>query len=511
MSSPNDEAPDDAPRPAARTAARGTRGRDASEATPQTAKARGKAEEADSKTEKEELSPNAPAVKPGVKARSPLLRYGFYAVWIIALPGLIGVQLVSLLEPPSDGTPVSVLRTLVGEQKIPAGILFFTLIAIVLYRMRFRLPLADFCGIGGRRDVPVAAQARFEESVILLEEARRILKAKRKEIAKELLVVEREELEAGLSTLEQCIVEVPFRQAAFEKAQANATRLVGEHLARWRKGEIREYAESIAIAIMVALVLRGLVVEAFKIPSGSMIPTLLVGDHIFVNKFAYGPLLPFSEKRVFEDLPPNRGDVMVFKYPENPEQDFIKRVIAIPGDTLAVVDGRPIINGWPVPNCHVGPFKQEGDREGKNTQQLYVEFLNDHPYLALLRAPVPDQVCETNADCPRETNCYYGLCGRDGKEYQVKAGEVWVLGDARDNSHDSRSWNRGNGAGVPFDNIKGRAMFVFATFGPSSNMFDRFLVDVMGKPRLPVSNAFHQPALEKCLREMPKVTAPPAR
>lgn len=442
-----------------------------------------------------------PSARPEViprRSAHPVWRFLFHLFWVVLLPAVVAVQLVALLDPPNDGTPVGVLRTLVGEQKIPFGILFYTVLAIVLYRWRNRLPFAERCGVGGRRDIPENLQGKFEEASALLDEARRILRARRKEIAKELLPREQEEVYAGLSNLDASLNQEPFRAPDFEKAHTNASRVVGEHLARWRKGEIREYAESIAIAIGVALLLRGLVVQAFKIPSGSMIPTLLVGDHIFVNKIAY-----------FESLPPDRADVMVFQFPENPEQDFIKRAIAIPGDTLAVVDGRPIINGWPVPHCHVGAFRPEGDRDIRNPQQLYVEYLNEHAYLTLLRSPVPEETCETNADCPRDTSCYYGLCGRDGKEYKVKADEVWVLGDARDNSHDSRSWNRGNGAGVPFENIRGRAMFVFATFGSNGSMFDRMGVDVMGRPRLPGSHASLQPALEKCLKDVPKQTQPP--
>ena len=105
-----------------------------------------------------------------------------------------------------------------------------------------------------------------------------------------------------------------------------------------------------------AMALRAFVVEAFKIPSGSMIPTLQVGDHIFVNKFTYGPAIPWTHKRVWNGMPPSRGDVMVFAFPEHPEQDFIKRVIAVPGDRLEARGGHPIINGWEVPSCRVGPY-----------------------------------------------------------------------------------------------------------------------------------------------------------
>jgi len=103
------------------------------------------------------------------------------------------------------------------------------------------------------------------------------------------------------------------------------------YLSSWRKSELREYAESIGIAVAVALLLRAFVVEAFKIPSPSMVPTLQVGDHIFVNKSAYGPMIPFTNTRLLSRLPPHYGDVIVFQFPERPEQDFIKRVVALPG------------------------------------------------------------------------------------------------------------------------------------------------------------------------------------
>src|SRR5207249_5880382 len=115
------------------------------------------------------------------------------------------------------------------------------------------------------------------------------------------------------------------------------------------KSTFREYAEAIIMALVLALFIRTFIVQAFKIPSGSMIPTLQVGDHIFVNKFTYGPAIPWTKKRFWTAMPPRRGDVMVFAFPEHPEQDFIKRVIVIPGDKLEAKNGHPWINGWEVP------------------------------------------------------------------------------------------------------------------------------------------------------------------
>ncbi len=444
----------------------------------------------------------ATPVPPGARR---LQRYAFYGVWLFGLPLALSLAAVWLLTPPPGAGDVGSLRIMVAEQRIPATIIFFTLFAAVVWRMRHELPFAAAAGVGGRRDVPLRLRARFDEALGLLDEARRILRLHRKEVEKELTSDERERVRQGLDELEASLHDGVFQPPRFEAAYARADRLVGEHLARWRKGEIREYAESIAIAVGVALLLRAFVVEAFKIPSGSMIPTLMVGDHIFVNKFAYGPLVPWTETRLVTRLPPERGDVIVFKFPEKPEQDFIKRVVAIPGDELVAVDGRPVINGWVVPHCHVGTFVDEG-----RSSELYVEYLHGRALFALFDNPPSDERCETSRDCSSGLACYAGVCGFSKQgPFTVREREVWVMGDNRNNSHDSRSWRGNLGAGVPFDYIKGRAMFVFATFGASGAFTERLLVDVMGRPQLPASQARLQPALDKCLREMPENTTPP--
>lgn len=449
----------------------------------------------------------SPPSRRGEPREFRVFRYIFYFVWIFALPFALAVANVWLLTPALGSPPAGGLREFVREQQIPAGIILFTLFAMTLWRFRHDLPLAAAIGVGGRRDVPASARGRFEDAAGLLEEAGHIVRSRKREIERELTSAEREQVAQSLAALERTLEADRFDANEFDAAYARADRVVGEHLSRWRKGEMREYAESIGIAVAVALILRAFVVEAFKIPSGSMIPTLMVGDHIFVNKFTYGPLVPWTDKRLLARMPPQRGDVMVFKYPENKEQDFIKRVIATPGDVLEAIEGRPVVNGWLVPHCYVGPYRYEG-----RSAELYVEFLEDKSYLTLFDGKTDDQHCSTNDDCGAGLACRTDICGVLEGPFHVAADEAWVMGDNRDNSHDSRRWRGGLGAGVPFENIKGRAMFVWMSFGAGGGIAqDRIFVSVVGRPTLTTAQDSLQPALDRCMRERPPValTTPP--
>jgi len=438
------------------------------------------------------------------------MRFVFYFFWVFAVPFALAIANVWLLTPAPGSVNAGALRVAVADQQIPAAIIFFTIFAMIVWRFRYELPLAAAVGVGGRRDVPASVRSRFEDAAALLEEARRILRAHHREVERELTSGERDALAQALAALERTMTGERFDAPDFDAAHARADRLVGEHLARWRKGELREYAESIGIAVAVALMLRAFVVEAFKIPSGSMIPTLMIGDHIFVNKFTYGPLIPWTDKHLFSHFPPARADVMVFKFPENMEQDFIKRVIALPGDTLEAVNGRPVINGWLAPHCYVGQFHYE-----HRTSEAYVEYLGDKSFLTLFDANTDEQTCSGADDCSAPGYvCRSGICGLHQGPWKVAPGEVWVMGDNRNNSHDSRMWRGGLGAGVPFENIKGRAMFVWMSFRPAQDgggiASDRLLVNVLGHPKVPADQETTLgPALEKCLRERPAQTTPP--
>jgi signal peptidase I len=180
-----------------------------------------------------------------------------------------------------------------------------------------------------------------------------------------------------------------------------------------KKHIVREYAESIIVAIILALIIRTFIVQAFKIPSGSMEDTLAIGDHILVSKFIYGMKIPFTDARILKIRDPKRGDVMVFVYPEDPSKDFIKRVIGTPGDTIEVKDKKVFVNG-----------------------ELYAN---------------PHEVHKEADLFPKEQN------PRDNMgPVKVPADSYFMMGDNRDRSYDSRFWGF-----VKSDKIKGLAFIKY--------------------------------------------------
>jgi signal peptidase I len=413
--------------------------------------------------------------------RTEALRYLFWVFWFFLVPAAAAYGLIIWLSASELAGP---LDEAAREQSVPAGIIAFTVFEGVLWYFRHRLPFSAPLAMGGRGDLPHDLRKEFEGATHLLEEAERVLSRQRRDIAVKLGEASLAELDASLTELGGAMRAEPLDRARFGAAFSKASEQVGEKLAPWRKGELREYAESIGVAIIVALLLRAVVVEAFKIPSGSMKPTLQINDHIFVSKFSYGPKIPLLGTRIFDALPPKRGDVIVFEFPDinpnNERQDYIKRVMAIPGDTLEADSGHPIINGWRVPSCKVGKYVDEDPSGfGQHTGDLYVEYLGEMAYLALY----------DDHHFPQ----------RQGP-YHVAPGEVWVMGDNRHNSLDSRAWPRsggGIGAGVPYANIKGRALIVWF---PASRM----LVNVMGKPVLPDGTPAELVAgIDRCLAQRP--------
>jgi signal peptidase I len=188
---------------------------------------------------------------------------------------------------------------------------------------------------------------------------------------------------------------------------------LAESPVRPQKGIIREYAEAILIAVLLALFIRTFVVQAFKIPSGSMKPTLLIGDHILVNKFMYGVKIPFTSITLIPVTEPKRGDIVVFKFPEDPKKDFIKRVIAVAGDKVEIRNKKVYINDKPM-------------------EDPYGTHIDPHTIPASAR--------------PRD-NLH---------PIKVPADSLFVMGDNRDYSYDSRFWGF-----VKLSELKGKAFLIY--------------------------------------------------
>lgn len=210
--------------------------------------------------------------------------------------------------------------------------------------------------------------------------------------------------------------------------------------------------------ILIVFVLRSFLFEPFKIPSGSMIPTLLVGDFILVNKFTYGIRLPVINTKIIDINEPQRGDVMVFRYPEDPSLDYIKRVVGMPGDTVAYQDKKLSINGKAVEMNQVADFLHP---ERLYYSQQYTEKLGDVDHRVLNDADAPAYIPGVSS-FPYRENCTYNASGVICK---VPDGHYFMMGDNRDNSRDSRAWGF-----VPEQNIVGKAFFIWLNFSDFSRI-----------------------------------------
>ena len=204
--------------------------------------------------------------------------------------------------------------------------------------------------------------------------------------------------------------------------------------------------------ILVVFVLRSFLFEPFKIPSGSMIPTLLVGDLILVNKFTYGLRLPVINTKITEGTPPQRGDVMVFRYPPKPSLDYIKRVVGVPGDEVAYLNKRLTINGQPVP---VSALPEFFDEDAMRYFPQFEETLGEKKHRIIVDPDRPAMV-QGASDFKYRQNCRYSV---EGVVCKVPPGHYFMMGDNRDNSLDSRFWGF-----VPEENIVGKAFFVWMSF-----------------------------------------------
>ena len=219
-----------------------------------------------------------------------------------------------------------------------------------------------------------------------------------------------------------------------------------------------EYAKSFFPVILIVFVLRSFLVEPFKIPSGSMLPTLLVGDFILVNKYTYGIRLPVINHKIISLNDPQRGDVMVFRYPEDPGLDYIKRVVAVPGDVIEYRNKRLSVNGEPVPTTEIRTHSYVANGLNYVTATVYEERLNGAGHEIMVEADKPDFFPPQLQDFPYRENCSYNAEGA-GFKCTVPVGHYFTLGDNRDASNDSRYWGF-----VPDRNIVGKAFFIWMNF-----------------------------------------------
>jgi signal peptidase I len=279
------------------------------------------------------------------------------------------------------------------------------------------------------------------EAKQLVAEAKRIVKRKRYRIP-----------ESVAATLGAAIAEVEQARKAgdlelLRQANSDLDGKLDEHVAFARKSAARQYVESIGLALGVALLLRAFVVEAFQIPTGSMIPTLDVGDHIFVSKFAYAIGIPFTNLKIAKLGAPKRGDIIVFKYPPDQSVDFIKRVVGLPGETIEVRHNEVFIDGRPMPReflptpCN----PKEGDSEVDDSLrpcEVWLEHLDGKSH------QVHQFVSRTDAS--------------EYRPHKIPPDHYFVMGDNRDNSRDSRVWGF-----VPYELVKGKALIVWWSRDPS--------------------------------------------
>ncbi|HEU0029504.1 MAG TPA: signal peptidase I [Kofleriaceae bacterium] len=341
-----------------------------------------------------------------------------------------------------------------------------------------------------------------KEAKLLVREARAALDLKRG------LRGKAGDLEAATTEVEQGLGDSDLQRV--RRGLPTLDALVDELIKRPPKSTTRDYVESIGLAVLIALALRAFVIEAFKIPSSSMYPTLEIGDHIFVNKFIYGIRIPWTNTKLFELRGPHHGEVIVFAQPCETDRDYIKRVIALAGETVEVRCNVVYVNGKPIPNklvqeqCKHDDFEEPPDdgKPGKGPAgdgwferscSKYEETVEGMAYFTYHdperptrdRGPVssrpntkdfPDeiprhcanQIDDDPHDVPNQkpgkivvtrNQIAPGTECEPYRHYVVPEGHVFVMGDNRANSNDSRYWGS-----VPIENIKGKALFIWLSY-----------------------------------------------
>lgn len=214
-------------------------------------------------------------------------------------------------------------------------------------------------------------------------------------------------------------------------------KLFGQDILNPKEPIIVEYAHSFFPILLIVLILRSFIAEPFRIPSGSMMPTLLIGDFILVNKFTYGVRLPVLHHKIIEFNKPERGDIVVFRFPKNPTVDYIKRVVGLPGDRIVYANKKILINGELAKPISLGYYHALGQGTSMTGAEHLLENLGGIEHSILIRQ---------------------GAASVEGV-FVVPEGQYFVMGDNRDNSNDSRYWGT-----VPEQNLVGKAFFIWMSW-----------------------------------------------
>lgn len=304
------------------------------------------------------------------------------------------------------------------------------------------------------------SRASLKEAKKLVNEVSRVLKRR----GKRLTPKARAAVDSCLSDVQRALVEGghPDRLDATCKILRAE---VGRQSHVLRKATVMEYVQSLGLAVGVALVIRAFIIEAFKIPTGSMIPTLMVDDHIFVNKFKYGLRIPYTHTDLVDFDEPKRGDVAVFEFPgegDDKGKDFIKRIVAVAGDRIRLADNRLLVNGEVVPtvveeedipcgDSTLGICRCVRQKETVDGQSYLTQHLVESPQHGIAG-------CKNNPEWPSDNSLQFGGRETNGDYPDVRIPEdhVMAMGDNRDNSSDGRYWGF-----VPVENIKGKALFIW--------------------------------------------------
>lgn len=382
----------------------------------------------------EAASQRSPAA---ITPRPPLwLRMLVDHLWVLALPLFVGLFL--LVVSATNSMDLSALPAPRIWQLLGAVMLLAVLLGIPYLLFRGPIDIA-------REDILMRREAE-----LAIKDAQRRLKSHKNRLKPAQLKAVEDAVTALQQVLQNDSLDV------VESAHKVLDQALSDHLSFARQGTPREYGESIGTAVIIALLLRAFVVEAFKIPSGSMIPTLQIGDHIFVHKLMFGARIPGTNIKLGHHLrPPRRGEVIVFIFPEDPQKDFIKRIVGIPGDTIQVCSGQVIINNQPLRReqqpgaCEYDDYDE--DRPSGSWRKVsciaYREWNGNESYITVQNTVTPPQL---------------GVCTQS---WTVPPDRVFVMGDNRDNSHDSRYWGF-----VPYENIKGKAWFIWWSAGERSSV-----------------------------------------